>query len=56
MFTGNERKLNLRLKRWMSHHLIEPTELERVIRIELTTFCLGSRRSTTELHPHFRNL
>ncbi len=26
--------------------------LERVTRLELATLCLGSRHSTTELHPH----
>jgi hypothetical protein len=27
-------------------------ELERVMGLEPTTFCLGSRHSTAELHPH----
>jgi hypothetical protein len=27
--------------------------LERVTRVELATFSLATRRSTTELHPHF---
>ncbi len=26
-------------------------QLERVMRFELTTLCLGSKYSTTELHP-----
>jgi len=27
-------------------------KLERATRLELATFCLEGRRSTTELHPH----
>ena len=32
------------------------TKMERVMGIEPTTYSLGSCRSTTELHPHIRDL
>ena len=46
------RTLDIRFWRPTLYQLSYTYKLERVSRFELPTFCLASRRSTPELHPH----
>ncbi len=46
--TSRSKKKGLKLSKLPG---LRPSYLERVMGLEPTIFCLGSKRSTTELHP-----